>query len=186
MLQIVLRLRAVVSCCLVMFTAGCRIPPWGPVPPPPVPIPSPETITIAPTIDYVEDDSFDTTLEAYFRKKTPILVIQTLSTKPNWNGRLNAWLAAWNAGADAHPKPSPEESRMKLAQRGLIDFPPDAAEQTRILIEDQIIRIEEAAKQGVRWWRDEQKRKDRTDLLKPYVLEFHRDANQRYQLVFYR
>ena len=49
-------------------------------------------------IDYVENDSFDELFEAALTNQDPAILIQTTTAKPEWGGRLNAWIAAWNQG----------------------------------------------------------------------------------------
>src|SRR5262245_27669454 len=54
---------------------------------------------IRPTvIQYVDSDAFDRILETALVTQDPVIVIQTGSSKPDWSGRLNAWIAAWNMG----------------------------------------------------------------------------------------
>src|SRR5262245_19664651 len=74
---------------------GCWHPNWTArvrdVPAPPA--------SLSPTcIGYVDADGFDAILESALINQDPIIVIQTNNDKPDWDGRLNAWIAAWNMG----------------------------------------------------------------------------------------
>src|SRR5436305_13795849 len=59
---------------------------------------------IKPTvIPYVDTDGFNELLESALTNQEPAIVIQTTNDKPNWDGRLNAWIAAWNMGGKVAP-----------------------------------------------------------------------------------
>src|SRR5262249_6283100 len=49
-------------------------------------------------VDYIDSEAFDNQFEAHLIAKEPAIVIRTENTKPDWQGRLNAWVAAWNRG----------------------------------------------------------------------------------------
>ena len=79
---------------LVSLTAaGC-----GASPRPNTPPPSSESRKDATVIEYVDAEAFDLLLEAALNRQDAVIVVQTESTRPDWEGRLNAWIAAWNEG----------------------------------------------------------------------------------------
>jgi hypothetical protein len=140
--------------------------------------PTPEVIAQTPHVDYADSDAFDEVLKSALIRHDRLIVIQTVETQPAWSGRLTAWIAAWNEGGPAH---EPGVS----STRSLIELPPDLACETRQAITDQMDRIERLAVDMHGWWQDERKRRDRIEMLKPYMICVTRDQNQRLQVVFY-
>src|SRR5688572_23582822 len=54
---------------------------------------------IQPTyVDYTDTDGFDVVFEASLINRDPVIIVRTENEKPEWSGRLNAWIAAWNMG----------------------------------------------------------------------------------------
>src|SRR5262245_43537143 len=52
----------------------------------------------ATTLDYADSDAFDALLETSLVNQDPVIIVRTGHEKPDWGGRLNAWIAAWNQG----------------------------------------------------------------------------------------
>ena len=132
-------------------------------------------------LDYVDSDAFDLLFETTLLNAQPVIVVQTDHDKPEWGSRLNAWIAAWNAGRRT------EGFRV----RGQIPGAPsvvvdgDSIREFRLLIDGLMSRTEESARTGTRWWTEKHLRDRRVALLKPYSLRFHLDANERIQLIFF-
>ncbi|HWG46829.1 MAG TPA: hypothetical protein VN688_28965 [Gemmataceae bacterium] len=142
---------------------------------------------IKPTIiDYVESNAFDTLFESALTNQDPVIVIQTDTSRPDWGPRLNAWIAAWNRGGKVV-----DEARRKVRmQAPLGALAPTAingetVREFRLLIDDLMTRVEEAARRGSSWWSEERTQRGRIALLKPYSLRFHLDENQQIQLIFF-
>jgi hypothetical protein len=159
--------RAVPPFALVFaLTVGChqtapRTTPDTPPPPPP---------NLQPTnIDYVDTDAFDTLFESALVNQDPVIVVHTGRRKPDWEGRLNAWVAAWNqGGAPGAPR----------TVRGQIPIPnvkvdEGTLRELRFLAHGLLDRVDVAAREGKTWWAEEQVRSRRVALLKPYDLRFH-------------
>lgn len=162
---------------LAMAPCGCTILPTKP---PPAPVlqpssPSPKAATVLP---YADTEAFDLVFEAALRRGDAVIVVQTGQKGLEWQGRLNAWVAAWNEAA-----PLRERDR---ASRSLVELPADTAQQTATLINSQIDRIEGMAKRTVDWWRDTHRRKDRAALLRHYALNLEHDQSGQMQLVLSR
>ncbi len=151
--------------------------------------PTAEALHAATVIPYYDSEAFDAMLEAALTRQDPVIVIQTATSEPDWSGRLNAWIAAWNEGGPVQPPPQTKSKGIglpRLGPKSVIELPPNTAEEARLLIEGEIDRIERLARESVAWWRDEQKRKARAAMLKPYVLRVQRDPAQRLQVVLNR
>ena len=52
-------------------------------------------------VDYTDNDGFDTVFEAALVDQAPVVIVRTENTKPDWEGRLNAWIAAWKGSTVA-------------------------------------------------------------------------------------
>jgi hypothetical protein len=50
-------------------------------------------------LQYVDTDGFDAMFEASLINQDPAIIVRTEHEKPDWEGRLNAWIAAWNTGS---------------------------------------------------------------------------------------
>src|ERR1019366_10438881 len=60
------------------------------------PPPSPR---VQPTIlQYIDADGFDVLFEVSLINQDPVIIVRTENEKPDWEGRLNAWIAAWSIG----------------------------------------------------------------------------------------
>jgi hypothetical protein len=80
-----------------LLTLGCNMPtrPYREPPPP----------GFKPTeIDYTDTDAFDAYFETALTQEDPVVVFRTGRSKPDWDDRLNAWLAAWNQGGRARQR----------------------------------------------------------------------------------
>lgn len=132
-------------------------------------------------IDYVDSDAFDLLLETALVNKPPAILVQTEYEKPEWNSRLNAWIAAWNTGRRAPG----------LRVRGQIPAVPtvvvdgDSIREFRLLIDGLMGRVEESARVGGHWWAERHTRERRVALLRPYSLRFHLGTDGRIQLIFF-
>lgn len=157
----------------LLAPVGCR----ALVPSPDEPATMPD---ITPTrLDYIDADGFDAVLENALVNQDPVVVVRTGRTKPDWDGRLNAWIAAWNRGSN---RPSTVRGQAALAA-GALDK--DTVRELRLLINSLLDRAEEAAQAGSTWWADHRERSRRIALLKPYSLRFHMDDEGSIQLVFF-
>jgi hypothetical protein len=169
--------------CSAMRPAGCGKTERPYVPPPPR-----EALQTATAIPYTDSEAFDVLLEAALNRGDPVIVIQTSSPQPDWSGRLNAWIAAWNAGgpvrAASERTKGPGSGEKAFVAPGAL--PPDTAAETRKFLEGQIDRMERLARESVSWWRDEQRRKARVSMLHPYVLRIERGQQDQLQVVLNR
>jgi hypothetical protein len=164
---------------LATAAAGCapsrNIRPYQEPPPP----------DLRPTrIDYVDSPAFDAILESALVNQDPVILIQTTNRKPDWEGRLNAWIAAWNRGGQVAPEPG------RKARGQVPGIPPvvvdgDSIREFRLLIEGLMDRIEERAKERSAWWAQEAIRNRRVELLRPYNLRFHRGEDGTIQIILF-
>jgi hypothetical protein len=140
---------------------------------------------IKPTrIDYVDTDAFDALLENALTNQDPAIVIGTGQERPEWGGRLNAWIAAWNAGGRATPPATPPRARGQIGlPKVVVDG--DSIREFRLLIDDFMNRVEGLARDTSVWWTDAKVRSRRVALLKPYSLRFHQDAGKNIQLILF-
>lgn len=169
-------LRSLLGILVIGVGVGCRTPPDRPyrLPPPPELRPA--------RIDYADTDAFDVFLETALVNREPVILIQTMSTQPDWAPRLSEWLAAWNMGGKVAPPPR--------AVRGQVPTPTvtvdgESIREFRLLIEGLMDRIEDIASRKSAWWSEERLRSRRIALLKPYNLRFHRDEEKRIQIIFF-
>ncbi len=139
---------------------------------------------IQPTvISYVETNAFDTLLESALTNQDPAILIRTDTSRPDWGPRLNAWIAAWNRGGRVA-----EEPRIKARMQAPVSATAingNTVREFRLLIDDLMTRVEDAARRGSSWWVEERTQRRRIALLKPYSLRFHLDAEEHIQLVFF-
>jgi hypothetical protein len=155
------------------FLMGCVGPgprPWRSPPPPPLPS----------AIPYVDSEAFDGVLAAALVRQDPVIVVQTASATPNWQGRLNGWIAAWNKGGRV------ESKHAVAGTRSLVELPPDSAAVTQEMVDRELDRIEKLARESVAWWIDEQKRRERVAMLQPYLLQMDSDEKGNLRVIFYR
>jgi hypothetical protein len=129
-------------------------------------------------IDYADTDGFDGQLEAELLQKAPAIIVRTDNTKPDWEGRLDAWIAAWNQGGRSR-------SRTIRGQLGKVPLDGDSIRELRSLVTELLDRVEAKAQAGAAWYANQRVRSHRVALLKPYSLRFHRDADGPIQLVFF-
>ena len=136
---------------------------------------------ITPTrLDYVDTDGFDAVLENALVNQDPVIVVRTGKSRPDWDGRLNAWIAAWNRGGSGRPRAA--RGQAALAQAALDK---DTLRELRLLINGLLDRVEEAAQTSSTWYADHRERSRRIAVLKPYSLRFHMDDEATIQLVFF-
>jgi hypothetical protein len=133
-------------------------------------------------IPYVDTDAFDTVFESALIHQDPLIIVQTQETKPEWGPRLNAWIAAWNAGA--------RPPRARRGVRGQIPTGPvtisgDSVREFRFLIDDLLDRVDSGVRGRSTWWAEERIKSRRIALLQPYNLRFHMDALGQIQLCFF-
>jgi hypothetical protein len=158
------------------MTAGCKVGPE----PAPVPEPAPEDVPVT-RVAYVDADGFDAFLETALTNQDPVIVIQTDRGKPDWDGRLNAWIAAWNAGGAGRGR------QPGLTARGQspIVVDGDSIREFRLLVEGLMNRIDDRARERSAWWAEERVRSRRVELLKPYSLRFHRGEDGLIQVILF-
>jgi hypothetical protein len=145
----------------------------------PAPEPAPSASLRNTVIDYVDTDGFDVVFEAALINHDPVITVRTQNDKPDWTGRLNAWIAAWNMGKNTEPR---------LLFRGQIPVPNidgDTLREFRLLVNSVVDRAEDASKASVQWFREERVRSRRVDLLKPYSLRFHVHTDGTIQVIFF-
>jgi hypothetical protein len=170
MSSVVCRLALVAA---ALAVAGCKTPP-----PPPNNSAQPAELTVT-RLDYAETDAFDLLFETNLRIGQPVIVIHTGFDKPEWGSRLNAWIAAWNAGG----KNAGVRGRGQVPAGVVVNG--DSIREFRLLIEDLMNRVEGSAQAGTKWWAERSMREHRISLLRPYNLRFHADADGRIQLIFF-
>lgn len=152
------------------YTRTGRLAREGP-PPPPQPF----------RLDYVDSDAFDLLFETTLLNAQPVIVVQTGHSKPDWGPRLNAWIAAWNAGRQTgFPA---VRGQIPVVPQVVVDG--DSIREFRLLIDGLMGRVEESARAGTNWWAEKHMRDRRVALLRPYNLRFHLDADDRVQLIFF-
>ncbi len=132
-------------------------------------------------IDYVDSDGFDALFESALVNRDPVITIRTTHTQPDWSGRLNAWIAAWNSGG----KPTPGTRVRGQAPVPKVTVDGESIREFRLLIDSLVTRAEELAMTGSTWYREERMRAHRVALLKPYNLRFHLDDQKFIRLVFF-
>jgi hypothetical protein len=137
---------------------------------------------LSPTvIDYADTDAFDALLETALTNQDPAILIRTEYTKPEWEGRLNGWIAAWNAGG-------PVDKRRVRGQAPLVPnvtVDADSIRELRLLIDSLMARVDDLAKSGAAWWAEEKVKSRRIALLKPYNLRFHLDDAGLIQVILF-
>jgi hypothetical protein len=162
----------------VLVTHGCASPkPTRPYQEPPPP-------GIKPTvIAYVDSESFDSYLESALTTQDPVILIQTNRPKPDWEGRLNAWLAAWNMGGAVQGGAGRATVRLQAPFVPKLDG--DTVRELRLLIDGLMDRVERLAKERSAWLSEESVKNRRVALLKPYNLRFHLDEAKNIQIIFF-
>jgi hypothetical protein len=159
---------------VVLLASSCSMPPKArrPIEPPPP--------DLQPTrIDYVDSDAFDAILESALVNQDPVIVIQTTNRKPDWGGRLNAWIAAWNRGG------APPEATFRMQAPLLPRVDAETLREFRLLIDDLMDRIEDRVKERAAWWAEEKVRSRRVELLRPYSLRFHMGEDGFIQIILF-
>jgi hypothetical protein len=140
---------------------------------------------IKPTrIDYVDGDAFDALFETALTNQDPVIVIQTTDQKPQWSGRLNGWIAAWNMGGKVEVERDKRKTRFQVGIPS-VQVDADSIREFRLLVDDLMGRVEQLAKETSGWWTEERVRKSRIALLKPYSLRFNQDEDKNIQLIFF-
>jgi hypothetical protein len=144
-------------------------------------VPPPPSGPVTPTVlQYTDTDSFDVLFEASLINQAPAIIIRTDRDKPDWEGRLNAWIAAWNMGG----KGDRRLIRGQIPISGA-NIDADFLREFRLLVFGVVDRAEDLAKAGSAWWREERTRSKRVELLRPYSLRFHMNEDMKIQLVFF-
>ena len=90
-------------------------------------------------VDYADTDAFDGQFEAALVASSPAIVVRTESAKPDWKGRLNAWIAAWNGGGRS-------KARTVRGQLGLPKLDGESIRELRLLADDLLDRAEGVAR----------------------------------------
>jgi hypothetical protein len=140
----------------------------------------PPTPRIQPMIlQYVDTDGFDALFEASLVSQDPVIIVRTDNEKPDWEHRLNAWIAAWNMGGKAEHR----------VIRGQVPLPAqidaEFLREFRLLVFGGVDRAEELAKAGSAWWHEDRTRSRRVALLRRYNLRFHVREDRRIDLIFF-
>lgn len=131
-------------------------------------------------LSYSDSDSFDLVLETSLVNQEPAIIINTGHEKPDWGGRLNAWIAAWNMGNKGARRNARGQIPLTTAT---IDA--DFVREFRILVFGVVDKAEDLARSGPMWWREERTRSRRVELLRPYSLRFHVADDMMIRLVFF-
>jgi hypothetical protein len=164
--------------CYALAMCGCAAPkPTRPYRDPPPPEIKPTVIT------YVDSESFDSYFESALVTQDPVILIQTNRQKPDWEGRLNAWLAAWNMGGAVQDSAGKPTVRMQAPLVPKLDG--DTVRELRLLIDSLMDRVERLAKERSAWLAEESVKNRRVALLKPYNLRFHLDERRNIQIIFF-
>lgn len=165
--------------CLILVVAGCTNWQWTWSRKNSEPVPS----DIRPTrIEYVDSDAFDAVMESSLVNRDPIIVIQTRNDKPDWEDRLNAWIAAWNRGSRST---NAAKVRFQSPLGPNVKVDGETIREFRLLVNGLMDRIEDNARRGSNWWMEERTRNRRVNLLKPYSLRFHMNDEGLIQLILF-
>lgn len=132
------------------------------------------------TLDYVDNDGFDALFESALVSEAPAIVVRTGRGKPDWEGRLNAWIAAWNTGGKAGGRKARGQAPLPTV---VIDG--ESIREFRLLVNGLMDRVEELARGGAAWYAEERTRSRRVALLRPYNLRFHMDTDGTILLIFF-
>lgn len=160
----------------VLAVVGCRTTTRDSHSPPQSP-----SSPIEPTIlQYTDTDGFDLLFEASLINRDPVILVQTENEKPEWDGRLNAWIAAWNMGGKG--------DRRVIRGQIPLSAPSIDAEflrEFRLLVFGAVEHAEDLARAGSAWWREERIRSRRVALLRQYNLRFHMNEEKKIHLIFF-
>jgi hypothetical protein len=161
---------------VLILLSGCRepAPRIAPEPPPP----GIHTTDLA----YADTDAFDSLFESALVNQDPVIVVHTGTSKPDWEGRLNAWIAAWNRGGPVSA--SPRTARGQIPIPG-VSVDEGTLREFRLLMTAFMDRVDILARDGAAWWAEERTRSQRVALLKPYDLRFHIGQGGNIDLVFF-
>jgi hypothetical protein len=134
-------------------------------------------------VPFSDDDAFDALLESYLVRNRPAIRITLDTTKPDWSGRLNTWLRAFCAGGKVRTRPGKGGAEQLLWLAAGARTPTEA----RQLLETVLDRIEHYATTAADWWSNEQKRKERIALIRPYTLDAVHDPQRdnKYTILLY-
>jgi hypothetical protein len=135
------------------------------------------------TLEYTDADAFDALFESALVNQDAVIVIRTGREKPDWDGRLNAWIAAWNLGGKVAAGGDRPKVRGQAPLPKVVDG--DSIREFRLLVESLMDRVEVLARGGAAWWAEERVRSRRIALLRPYNLHFHLAEDQTIQLIFF-
>jgi len=160
---------------LLAIAGGCHQPAPRPAPEPPPPN------VRATDITYVDTDAFDQLFESALVNQDPVIVVHTGRSKPDWDGRLNAWIAAWNRGGPVGNAPRTARGQIPLP----VNLDEGTVRELRGLAGDLLDRVETLARDGTSWWAEERVRSRVIALLKPYDMRFHLDEGGKINLVFF-
>jgi hypothetical protein len=148
----------------------------------------------ATVIEYEDSDAFDGLLEAAITRPDQVILVQTKNSSPDWQGRLNAWIAAWNEGGKVKKGDNLFYKTVRILQRKKepntsevsVKVPDNTATEIRSFVEGQMDRIERLGRETVDWWKDNRKKTHRVELLKPYQFIFEKGSDGYYQIIFYK
>lgn len=160
---------AVIGCGSTRQTRRTPIEP-APSPPPPN-LPSTN-------IDYVDTDGFDVLFESALVNSDAVIHIRTANEKPDWTGRLNQWIAAWNMGKS-------QDGRRFRGQIPVATIDGETLREFRLLVGAVIDRADDASRAGATWFKEERTRSRRVELLRPYNLRFHINDDGKIHLIFF-
>jgi hypothetical protein len=158
----------------LLALAGCRITRQSQSERPAAALPIQPTI-----IQYVDSDGFDAVFETSLVNQDAAIIVRTEHEKPDWQGRLNAWIAAWNMGGKGERR----IARGQIPLPGQIDA--DFLREFRLLVFGVVDRADELARSSSSWWQEERTRARRVTLLRRYNLRFHMGEDQRISLIFF-
>ncbi len=139
---------------------------------------APPSELAATTLDYADTDAFDALLESALVNQDPVILVRTAHARPDWQGRLNAWIAAWNQGGRV-------EGRTVRGQAPPLPVDGESIREFRLLVTVLLDRVEVLAHAGAGWWSESRVRARRVELLRPYSLRFHVGGDGTIQLIFF-
>ena len=100
--------------------------------------------------------------EASLISRTPVIIIRTENEKPDWHGRLNAWIAAWNQGGLS-------TGGTIRGQIPLATIDGDTLREFRALVFGVVDRADDLAKAGFTWSTEERIRAEGSSCFGPTI-----------------
>src|SRR5262249_38862424 len=102
-------------------------------------------------LQYADTEAFDVLFETALTNQEPAILIRSTCRKPDWGGRANAWIAAWNRGGKV------EGNSVRGQAPALTPFVVDgeSIRELHALVDDLLVRVDGLARAGSTWWMQE-------------------------------